>query len=238
MKLAATLAAICLAGSASAQESWEFRSTLYLWFPGLGVNVDTPNGTVEGDVSAQDALSDLKMGFMGTVAAQRGNWILWGDLLYTNLASDNSTPGGFLWSNVEIDQKLTALTAYALYDVLPSPEGMLALGAGARYFNLSVDTRLKGGVLPDETSTIKEDWVVPVLAAQFYAPLNDRWFVDGTADWGSTGDDDETWQIYGGLGYRFNERWSTQVGYRHMNFSKEAVEVDMGGVLAGVTIQF
>jgi hypothetical protein len=238
VKLAATVAAICLAGSASAQEAWEFRSTLYLWFPGLSSTVDTVHGPVEADVSAKDALSDLQFGFMGTVAAQRGNWILWGDLVYTEIGTGKQIPGGVLFNDVDITQQLTAITSYALYDVSPSPEAIFAIGAGARYFNLAVDTTVSGGTVGTVDESLNENWTVPVLAAQFYAPLNDRWFLDGTADWGVTGDDSETWQVYGGLGYRFNERWSTQVGYRHMNFSRGAVEVDMGGLLAGVTIQF
>lgn len=238
MRIAATIAAICLAGSASAQDGWEYRSTLYLWFPGLSSTVDTIHGTVEADVSAQDALADLQFGFMGTVAAQRGNLILWGDLVYTDLGSGQKNPGGVLFDDVDITQKLTALTSYVLYDLNASPNAMFAIGAGARYFNLSVDTTLSGGTLGTVDDSVSDNWTVPVLAAQFYAPLNDSWFIDGTADWGMTGDDSETWQVYGGLGYRFNERWSTQVGYRHMNFSRDAVEVDLGGLVAGVTIEF
>ena len=45
-----------------------------------------------------------------------------------------------------------------------------------------------------------------------------------------------------GVGYRFNDRWSTQLGYRFMNFSQTVdgkdIETDLSGVLAGVTISF
>jgi hypothetical protein len=238
MRVLTTLAAICLAGTASAQGNWDYRTTLYLWFPGLTASADTVHGTVEGEVSAQDALSNLQMGFMGTVAAQNGNWIVWGDLLYTDLAAETPTPNGVLWTEADIGQQLTAITSYVLYDVNPAPDAMLAFGGGARYFNLGVDVSLSGGSIGDAGDSIEETWTVPVLAAQFMSPINDSWFLAGTADWGMSGDESETWQVYGGVGYRFNERWSTQVGYRHMEFSRNAVEVGLDGVLTAVTYEF
>ncbi|MCX7300162.1 MAG: hypothetical protein NTX73_07240 [Rhodobacterales bacterium] len=243
MRLMTSVAAVFIAGSASAQDAgWQYRSTLYLWFPGTTASVETPNGTIEGEVSASDALQSLEMGFMGTVAAQNNNWIIWGDLVYSDLAASKPTPDGVLWTDAEIGQTLTTVTSYVLYDVAPSPTTVVALGAGARYFNLGFSTSLSGGALGDVSSSFDESWTVPVIAGQFYTQLNDKWFVDGTADWGMAGDDTETWQIYAGLGYRFNERWSTQVGYRYMNFVKDiggdVLDTGLSGLVAGVTIEF
>lgn len=243
MKFLTVLALTCFAGMANAQEAdWSYRSTLYLWFPGMSASVETPDGTIDGDLSASDALSNLDMGFMGTFAAQHGNWVLWTDLLYTDLGASEATPHGILWDEARVEQKLTALTAYALYDVNPEPAVQVALGAGARYFDFSMTTSLSGGSTARIKNQTNESWIVPVLAAQVYAPLNDHWFLDGFADWGSAGGGTETWQIYAGAGYKFNEQWSTQLGYRYMDFSKEIegndVQTGLSGVVAGVTFAF
>jgi opacity protein-like surface antigen len=243
MKLATALFLTCLATPALAQDSaWDFRTTLYLWFPGMSATVETPEGTVSSDVSAADALSNLDMGFMGSVGAQKGNVILWGDLLYTDLGASENTPHGLLWDQVRVSQQLTAVTGYALYDVAPDPAVQVGLGAGFRYFNLSADTVLTGGNQPRVENSLSDSWWVPVLAAQLYAPLNDRWFVDGVADWGQAGSDTNTWQVYAGVGYKINETWSTQLGYRYMNFGRtiegKAIDTDLSGILAGVTISF
>lgn len=50
-------------------------------------------------------------------------------------------------------------------------------------------------------------------------PLDERWFLTGFADFGGSGADNQTWQAYGGLGYNFNDAWSMQVGWRHMDLT-------------------
>ena len=69
-------------------------------------------------------------------------------------------------------------------------------------------------------------------------PINEKWFVEGFADYGGTGSGDETWQIYGGVGYRISENWSTQVGYRTMNISKDVDNRDVSADLSGALIAF
>lgn len=243
MKLAPALLLTCLTSPALAQDSgWDFRTTLYLWFPGMSATVTTPEGEASADLSPADALSNLDMGFMGSVGAQHGNLILWGDLLYTDLGASESTPHGMAWDEARVEQKLTAITGYALYDVAPDPAVQFGVGAGFRYFNLSADSSLSGGSAPRVDSSLSDSWVVPVLALQAYKPIDEHWFVDGVVDWGMAGDDTETWQGYFGVGYRFNDTWSTQLGYRVMNFSQtidgKDIDTDLSGVLAGVTISF
>jgi len=240
------LAAMIAASPAFAQDAgWDYRTTVYLWLPGISSTVETPKGTAEADVSAGDALSALDMGFMGSVAAQNGPWVLWGDLVYTDLSATNPTPHGLAFSEVTTKSRMTAVTLYALYDVNPAPEVQLAFGAGVRAFDMSLETTLSGGVGGaggNFTQSGSDSWLVPVLAAQAFAPINDRWYVTGVADWGKTGNDNETWQVYAGVGYRINENWSTQLGYRYMDLSKDIdnskVELGMGGVLLGMTYEF
>lgn len=244
MKLATTIAALtCLAGAAHAGDGdWSYRTTLYLWFPGMSASVDTPFGEISADMSASEALSNLKFGFMGTVAAEKDDWILWGDFLYTNLAVQSATPAGALWDQAEVKQKLTAVTAYGLYDINPAPEVQVAFGAGLRYFDVQVDGSLTGGLSAPVNTSGGASWAVPLLAAQVYAPISGNWFVNGVADWGMAGSDTQTWQVYAGAGYRFNEHWSTQAGYRVMNFQKtiggNPVTTDLSGFVVGATYEF
>lgn len=243
MRLLSTVALI-LAGStvAANAEGWDYRTTLYLWFPGISTTVETPFGSASGDVSASDALSALDMGFMGTVAAQNGPWIFWGDLVYTDISATNAAPQGLAFTDVRTKSKMTTVTAYALYDVNPAPEIQVAFGGGARFIDMSLQTSLLGGSVGDYSHESGDSWMVPVLAAQVFAPINEKWFVSGVADWGMAGNDNETWQVYAGLGYRFNEKWSTQIGYRYMDVTKDLdngnVDLGMGGVLLGVTYEF
>jgi hypothetical protein len=50
-----------------------------------------------------------------------------------------------------------------------------------------------------------------------------------------------TWQVAGGLGYRWGKRWSTQLGYRRLYFNRTnnglTIEQTQQGLLLGVTLR-
>ena len=242
MKPMLGLALIFLAQSASAQEAdWRYKATIYGWFPGLSASVDTRFGTVETDVSASDALENLDMAFMGTFAAQNGRWGFAADLLYTDISATQPTPFA-LYGDATVKQTLTALSGYVLYRVTQDPAFVFDVGAGFRTFNLDIDVSLSEGVAKAASESISRSWTDPVIAARMNVPINEKWFVEGFADYGGTGSGDETWQIYAGVGYRISEDWSTQLGYRTMNISKEVdtrdVSADMSGALIAFTYSF
>ena len=242
MKPILGLALVFVAHSAAAQDAdWRYKATLYGWFPGLSASVDTRFGTVETDVSASDALENLDMAFMGTLAAQNGRWGFAADLLYTDISATRPTPFA-LYGDATVKQTLTALSGYVLYRVTQDPAFVFDLGGGFRTFDLDIDVSLSDGLAKAASESISRSWTDPVIAARMNVPVNEKWFIEGFADWGGTGSGDETWQIYGGVGYRISEDWSTQVGYRTMNISKDVddreVSADMSGALIAFSYSF
>jgi hypothetical protein len=236
------LALIFVAQSATAQEAdWRYKATFYGWFPGLSASVDTRFGTVDADVSAADALENLDMAFMATFGAQNGRWGFAADLLYTDISATQPTPFA-LYGDATVKQTLTALSGYVLYRVSQDPAFVLDLGGGFRTFDLDIDVSLSDGLAKAASESISRSWTDPVIAARMNVPVNEKWFIEGFADWGGTGSGDETWQIYGGVGYRISEDWSTQVGYRTMNISKDVddreVSADMSGALIAFSYSF
>jgi hypothetical protein len=236
------LALIFVAQSATAQEAdWRYKATFYGWFPDLSASVDTRFGTVDADVSAADALENLDMAFMATFGAQNGRWGFAADLLYTEISATQPTPFA-LYGDATVKQTLTALSGYVLYRVSQDPAFVLDLGGGFRTFDLDIDVSLSDGLAKAASESISRSWTDPVIAARMNVPVNEKWFIEGFADWGGTGSGDETWQIYGGVGYRISEDWSTQVGYRTMNISKDVddreVSADMSGALIAFSYSF
>ena len=53
---------------------------------------------------------------------------------------------------------------------------------------------------------------------------------------------DDTWQAFTSVGNRFNDRWSTQLGYRYMSIEKEIggadTSIELYGPLLGATAHF
>jgi opacity protein-like surface antigen len=230
------------AGSASAQDAdWSYKATLYGWLPGLTTTLDTRFGTVESETSASDALSNLDMAFMGSLAAQNGRWGVVGDLLYTDLSASQDTPFA-LYGEGSVGVKMTAFSGYALYRVSTDPNVLFDIGAGFRAFDVDIDVSLSPGILPGASQSIDGSWAEPLIAARLAVPLNEDWFLMGFADWGGTGSGDETWQVYAGVGYAFADNWSTQFGYRYMDISRELdgrdVSLGMSGLVLALSYEF
>lgn len=239
---------LSLAGAAAAQDAdWSYKATLYLWVPGIDSAVDTDFGTVAAELSPSDALANLDAAFMGTFAAQHGKLGLAADLLYTNLTVSEQTPGG-LFDEARVNAKLSALSGYALYRVVDDPSLTFDLGGGFRAFDLEMTGTLTEGRLARRSATRSGSWVDPLVAMRVEAPINDRWFLMGYADFGGTSESDQTYQAYAGLGYEIDEHWSTQLGYRYLDISKDVdgkragrskdLSLDLSGLVFAMSYAF
>jgi hypothetical protein len=226
-----------IATGANAQD-WSYQATLYGWLPGLSGSVDTRFGTIDFEPEGGgDSMIALKAGFLGTFTARRGPFSLTADVLYASLEASGDAPLGLLYSGATVSQDLMAISGYGFYRVVDTPQTSLDLGAGFRSFDLALGVELGGEALPPASQDIDASWTDPLLAARVGYDISDRWFVHGFADWGGTLSGDRTWQAYGGLGYRFNDNWSTELGYRHMEIAKKVggARVDLaldGGQIA------
>jgi hypothetical protein len=245
MKTIAIGVLVALAGTtAAAQDApWTYSATLYGWLPGMTTSVETGFGTIESEATASDALSNLDMVFMGTFAAQRDRWGFVGDVLYLDLSNTKETPLA-LFGDASVGVTATAFSGYALYRVTTDPAIAFDIGAGFRAFDMDVDLALSPGIGPGPglSQSVGGSWVDPLIAARVAVPLDTNWMLIGFADWGGSGGGEETWQVFGSVKYAFNEKWSTQIGYRYMEISKELdgrdVSVDLGGPLIAFSYNF
>ena len=239
--------ALCLGlalvpAQAMAQESdWSTRLSVYGWASGIDVSAATPRGTVSGELSINDVLSDLKMAFMGAFRSQNGRWSLIGDLVYANIGLDNGLPpNGAGFTGATVDTKMTIGSGYGMYQVAGGARSSLDVGLGLRGISMTVDTKLDpGGV----TSSNSDTWVDPVIAARFQTNFTDRWYALGFADAGGQLNGDTTsWQVLGAVGYKFNDVWSAEGGYRYMSIQNSSaattMDVDLSGPLFGVSMRF
>jgi hypothetical protein len=238
------LGALLAAGPVAAQD-WSYDATLYAWVPAMNVSADTRFGEIESEGSGSDALSALDMAFMGAFQMRRGKWGLVGDLLYTDLSNSQDTPVGLVFSDTEVKMKLAALSAYATYRVYETKAAAVDIGGGFRLFGMDIDTSLNSAsnAVQDRGTSESVSWVDPLVAARVIAPLGEKWFATAYADAGGfITQSSSTWQGVATVGYRFNERWSAQLGYRYMNLEKEVngrdVTVDLYGPIIGASVSF
>jgi opacity protein-like surface antigen len=230
------------AGPVAAQSSdWTVDLSANLWFNDSTVTADTPQGETSAELSFSDAIQDLDFAFMGTVEARNGPWSVIGDLLYFRITASGDTPNGVLFSGVDTRSEITVVSTYLTYRVYQDASMAFDIGAGARAFWTSLDTTFIGAGAPTETFSQDKDWIDPVVAARARFAFNESWFGTLMFDAGGTGDTD-TWQALATVGYRMNENWAFQGGYRYM---KAEWDTDLGqsslefsGPIVGVTYRF
>lgn len=92
------------------------------------------------------------------------------------------------------------------------------------------------------STPVSGSWVDPLLGAKVLREFNDVWFGTAAFDFGGLSSTDNTWQLLATVGYRLNERWTTQLGYRHMVIEKPLDDLDtslyLSGPLLGVSAIF
>jgi hypothetical protein len=234
--------AVLAANAAFAQDSgWSSAATLNLWLPDTTASIGTEFGSVDTEASIGDVLENLDMVFMGSFVTRRDRLVLLADLLYLDLSAERDTPFA-VFGGAEANVQATVASGYALYRVTSDPAVALDIGAGLRAFDIDVDLRLTPGIAAGRTQSLGGNWADPVLAARLTAPLDEDWSILGFADWGGSGGGDQSWQILGAVQYDFNERWSTEIGYRFMAIDKELdgqdVSLDLGGPIVAFGLRF
>lgn len=233
--------ALVVAGPASA-EGWTFAVSPYLWLPGISTSTEIDGRTLDADLSPSDAVASLDFAFMGAVEARNGRWGLILDTVYADLGAEESTPFGQLWSEAEVDTRLSATTIYAGYRVAESEKGSVDLLAGARFYDLDMTLSLAPGLREARSRAISDTWVNPVLGVRGRYAFTERWFASGVADFGGFAGETSSWQLFGSLGYQFNPNWSVQGGWRYLDIDHEINNSDVGialsGPILGVTFRF
>lgn len=221
---------------------WIWRGTLYGWFAGLDTSTATSFGDLDTSQTIDDVLSNLDAAFMGTITAQHGPWSLIGDLVYSDLSVSKDTPYGAAFSKAKVSTALTAFSGYAAYRVYEDAQVGVDLGAGFRYFDLALDTKLVGAALPTQKASNDTTWAVPLVAGRVIWAMDDKWFGTAFADYGGYANDTVSYQALFTVGYQFNETWSGQLGWRYMNIEKSIggydTTLEMNGPVLGISARF
>ncbi len=228
-----------------AQDSgWQYSASIYGWLTGMKSTVSTTFGDVTTKISARDVLSNLDIGFMGTLEARNGRWSLAGDLIYSDLSSSKPTPFGVLFGSADVAVKMTVFSGYVTYRVTEDANRSVDVAGGLRGYAADMKAVLSAGTLPARTlADSRESWVDPVVGVRVVWTVSERWNLTGFADIGGLGiGSDLTWQVLATADYRLNDKWSLRFGYRYLEFDKPIngrnVNLALSGPIFGATFRF
>ncbi len=215
----------------SLTDGWTFSGAIYGWMPSIHGQTTTGKDV---DVSFSDIVNNLDFTFMGGLSARKDKLSLLVDVIYMNLEdSSNSTlfQGDlFKLSLTNVQLESWVVTPMVAYNVLETDRLKLDLLAGARYLYLKAepDFQEQGPLMTrhfsPSGSTDFWDGIVGLIGN---VKLNEKWYLPYQGDIGG-GDTDLTWQVFGGVGYKF-DNFDLVAGYRHLQWDFDSS--DKGGEL-------
>lgn len=225
-------------------DKWQFFAQINGYLP--DIKGKTAGGN-DIEIDLDTIIDNLNFTFMGIAGASKGKWTFTTDLIYLDMGADESgtapvnVGGGNLPVQTYTSLGLTAwiVTPAASYNVLNNERFRLDILAGARYFYLKADLRLDIGPFgksPTESDSVWDG----IVGVRGDVKLNDKWFLPYYFDIG-TGESDLTYQLYGGIGYRFS-KIDLSAGYRYLrwNFDDDTVfdNLYQTGPMVGIKFRF
>ncbi len=226
------------------EDRWTFSVTPYFWAAGISGETQQFGVPIVVDIDSDfsDIWDNLDFAAMAIAEARYGRFSVYGDLIYTKLGAESSTPFGILAEDVEVTATTFAGLAAAGYSVLEGPSGRLDIVGGVRVWSVETKISFDGGLLDGASVDDSASWVDGVVGLRgnyFFTP---KFYFAG---WGliGAGGADVDWDVAAGLGYRFNDTLSATVGYRAMgvDYSNDdgfLFDVVQQGPIMGLTINF
>ena len=220
---------------------WQFMAEAYFWY----ANMDGKSAT-GGDIQIDDndLVDALDFGFMTTLGAKKDKWGFLVDVIYLDVSDNTNKLIDGVGVNLNVELAGWIVTPMVGYEVFREGDTNVNIIGGARYLNLSTDIDFRNadptsagfrGSVSDSGSNW--DAIIGVKGDLF---VTDRFFIPYYADIGA-GNSQFTWQLMGGLGYRF-DLCDVLVAYRYMdwNFDDNDVfdDLNVNGFAAGVRFYF
>jgi opacity protein-like surface antigen len=109
---------------------------------------------------------------------------------------------------------------------------------------MSIDNTLSfsGGLLLPRSSSGGDTWVDPLVGVRVILPIGSGFFANAYGDVGGGPNGDLTWQLYGGVGYNFNQSVAACFGYRYLAINHDVndfgFDIAQEGPLIGLGIRF
>lgn len=235
--------AFLVPGAPAAQPAtdWKYEASVYLFLSDVGGRVTFPptGASKDASVDVDEILENLKMGFMGSFEARRGQWGVFTDFAYMDVGNDQENSKalsighvgipGDINARVSFDIKLWALSVLGEYAAISDPDFKLDALFGTRVLDVrpKVDYSLTGNIgqiaLPDHSGRreVKEqnwDLILGIKGRANFAEGGGKWYVPYYLDAG-TGESRFTMQLMAGVGYEF--------GWGDMTLSWRYLEYEM-----------
>lgn len=222
------------------EDRWRVGVAPYLWMSGIDGSVAQFGlPPIDIDLSFSDVLEDLEVALMMVVEAKRGRFGIFTDIIYSDISAKGSGPGGAL--TVKLDTQVFTGTGMLEYSIFEDGRSTLDVMAGARVWVVDTDATVKIGGPPGKFND-NATWADPMIGIKGRTNLSSSWYLIGWGMIGGAVSSDLAWDVFGGLGYNFNERYALMAGYRANSVDYKdgsfIYDVVMQGPVLGGVIRF
>jgi len=215
----------------AAEDKWKFEITPYLWTAGVDGDVTVNGHTTNVKISFKDMLDATNAAFSFLGVAQYGRVVLWGQVDYVSLDTDNidNPPAN---ARLEMDSTMSTLAVGYQFDGWANGQTVDVL-IGRR--QLALDNKLTvNGVGTFQKNTDIDDTVL-VVRPSF--PISERWRFNPTLSYGK-GDSKKTYELQPQFQYQISKNWATRLGYRSLTYNFEGdksntLDVTLSGFIIG-----
>ena len=203
-----------------------------------------------------DVLHNLDGAFMGAFIARDETFIFGIDLIWSKISDDVNLKVGTgplapfrSGSLVDFEETQTIATGFAGIRLpIGSPDLHLYATAGARYQRLGATLTLTQPALGfSSTNESSVDWVDPIIGLAGQYRINEKWFINGLADFGGfgVGAKIDTQGLLS-VGYNWTPSFATTLGFRALYTDYSSgngpgsfrYNTTMYGPFAGVSLLF
>ncbi len=221
---------------------WSFAIAPYFWMAGMKGNIaEFGAPPVSVDVPFSDILDSLDFAAMVVAEARYDRFSVFSDFLFLKMSPEAVTPFGVIANTVQLTSKTMEFTAMGGYALIDTPGGRLDVVAGARVWWVENRISFQGGVLNGLAREDSNTWIDAMAGVRGRANLTDNVFLTGWA-LGGGGSSESAWDVMGGIGYEFNDRFSAVLGYRAMGVDYQdgafLFDVTMQGPILGAVLRF
>ena len=222
------------AAMAADGDRWDWSLAPYVWASSVTTDVSIAGRSVETEAEFSDLIDALDYGVLMHAEGQGDDFGVFADLVYMKVSDEKD--GSVLRTDASLTSTLFELA------MVWSPGDQRNLGfegfAGLRYMENKVDASFEpvDPALPTARRVVDPSTADVLIGARYTAAISPRWSVTFRGD-GSFGESDGSYGASVLLQYR-TEGGAWAFGYRHLDYSSDALDQVLTGPAVGYIFKF
>jgi hypothetical protein len=229
----------------SDSNSWDFTANAYMWAMNMKGTVKTDNQTSKVNETFGDILSQLRVAGMLWLTAQKGDFQVFFNGLFSVLDQKSHVDGVKIKTTTTF-KLLAPGVAYTVFKMPFLAKGQFSITPylGARYTYNKVKMKAGGTHFRNHDS-----WLTPYIGARFTLDWNQHWLTELATDMGATGENNYSTNTQVFVGYKDfmgMDNATLYVGYRYLHqYYKDGHgakqfkwDMKLFGPIAGVSFTF